>query len=105
MLGPVRWVDLQPAIPQWVIIGMASGSANHVGHLKWVRDLVADCRAEHVPVFVKQLGKSVRVWDPPISTLNFRDPKGGNMEEWPEDLRVREMPDCISRMPLCITRT
>ena len=24
--------------------------------------------------------------------IRLRDPKGGNMDEWPEDLRVREMP-------------
>jgi hypothetical protein len=42
------------------------------------------------------------VWNPVVgctrasagckSAINLKDPKGGNIAEWPEDLRVREFP-------------
>jgi hypothetical protein len=51
-----------------------------------------------VPAFVKQLG-SRAILDPrfdrslPGWTRKLHDGKGGDPDEWPEDLRVREMPD------------
>ena len=50
---------------------------------------MAQCRGAGVPVFDKQLGAR------PIAAcvpLNLKDRKGGDMAEWPADLRVREMP-------------
>ncbi len=60
-----------------------------------MRDLVRDCRSAHVPVFVKQLGARPDGWwtnelEPRVNAV--RDPKGGDIAEWPEDLRVREFP-------------
>jgi protein gp37 len=51
-----------------------------------VRDLVQQCEASGVAVFVKQLGA---VW----ARANGADPKGGHWEQWPEDLRVRQFPN------------
>jgi len=56
-----------------------------------------------VPVFVKQLGAGKRenmltrlqpVSSPGMQAgyVSYRDSKGGDMTEWPEDLRVREYP-------------
>ncbi len=48
-----------------------------------------------MPVFVKQLGaKPVTTWSNGdlCDRLLLRDRKGGDMSEWPEDLRVREFP-------------
>lgn len=42
-------------------------------------------RLSIVPAFVKQLGAK------PVS-LALKSRKGGDMSEWAEDLRVREMP-------------
>jgi len=39
-----------------------------------------------VPVFVKQLGAA---W---AKANHARDSKGGDPDEWPEDLRIREFP-------------
>ena len=47
----------------------------------WVRSLVQQCQAARVPVFVKQMGS---VW--------AGHGKGGDMDAWPADLRVREFP-------------
>jgi protein gp37 len=68
----------------WVIVGGESGAKARPCDIDWIRRVVRQCKAAGVPVFVKQLGAR--------STILVTDPKGGNMAEWPEDLRVREMP-------------
>ena len=81
----------------WVIVGGESGSGARRCDLRWVRDLVRDCHAAHVPVFVKQLGARPDGWwthelGPRVNRHSVRDPKGGDIAEWPADLRVREWP-------------
>lgn len=78
--------DNDPQV-NWVIIGGESGPNARPLELAWVRDIVNQCRAAHVPVFVKQLGS---VW---AKQNGARHPKGGDMAEWPTDLRVREQVD------------
>lgn len=74
----------------WVIIGGESGHGARPLNLAWVRGILRQCRAIGVPVFVKQLG--ARAFDDGHVRIHMGDHKGGRMEEWPEDLRVREMP-------------
>jgi protein gp37 len=87
----------------WVIVGGESGPDARPMCLEWARSLVAQCRGAGIPVFVKQLGTNVRglvrngldhdrIADALGSTYRLRDRKGGDMSEWPEDLRVREWP-------------
>jgi len=65
--------------------------------LEWARSLVQQCKSADVPIFVKQMGT---VWakhtEPDSdwhSTVSQRgDIKGHDMQYWPEDLQVREMP-------------
>jgi len=45
-----------------------------------------DCAAAGVACFIKQLGTHF------AREYGLRDRKGGDMSEWPEDLRVREYP-------------
>jgi hypothetical protein len=48
-----------------------------------------------VPVFVRQLGaKPVVNTEPgvPLLSLDLLDKKGGDIWEWPNDLRVRKFP-------------
>lgn len=91
----------------WVIVGGESGPKARPCDVEWIRDIVRQCKAAGVPCFVKQLGAhpfsngTPNVW--PIKT-RFGDtkngetrpilkhPKGGDMSEWPENLRVREFP-------------
>lgn len=94
----------------WVIVGGESGHGARPFHIGWASSIVDQCRDGGVPVFVKQLG-AVPLCDGGDlsafpSTVRFveddgegaqwfvklRDRKGGDMNEWPEDLRVREMP-------------
>jgi protein gp37 len=82
----------------WVICGGESGSHARPFDLAWARSLRDQCRAAGVPFFMKQLGAR------PVASvsestrgmggvgLSLRDSHGGNPDEWPEDLRVREVP-------------
>lgn len=97
LLGPV---GIRPYLEwsatggiDWVIVGGESGPGARPCDVAWIRSIVAQCKAAGVPCFVKQLGakprgpeQSVPDW---VARLNS---KGGNWEQWPEDLRVREMP-------------
>lgn len=81
---------------EWVIVGGESGPGARPFNPKWARQTLAACRDARVTCFVKQLGSNVvGSRDPNIpgaDRLRFEDSKGGEMSEWPEDLRVREIP-------------
>jgi protein gp37 len=104
----------------WVIVGGESGPKARPCDVAWIRSIVAQCRAASVPAFCKQLGANIEDrndagfdGDTPTSwpmdtdvehdendtgyqgapiRIRTRDRKGGDMEEWPADLRVRELP-------------
>lgn len=96
----------------WVIVGGESGPCARPCDLEWIRSIVAQCAAAGVPVFVKQLGRAPAMSDaswraaqptPLIRRaindtvfLALNDSKGGDPEEWPADLRVREFPEVRS---------
>jgi protein gp37 len=76
-----------PAL-HWVIVGGESGPGARPFDVAWARSTVEQCKAAGVAVFVKQLGaRPVEFGRIPLA-----DRKGGDPSEWPEDLRVREMP-------------
>jgi protein gp37 len=77
----------------WVIVGGESGRRARPLEVAWARSLVEQCRAAHVPVFVKQLG---HVWARE-NTYPLGDAAGGDPQEWPADLRVREWPEESAR--------
>jgi protein gp37 len=89
----------------WVIIGGESGPQARPFNIEWARSVVAQCRAAGVACFVKQLGaKPFRCEElqaapfdencaKPQIAISLRDRKGGDISEFPEDLRVREYPD------------
>lgn len=106
----------------WVITGGESGHGARPCNIEYIRSIVEQCREAGVACFVKQLGSNPVMnvydwydwceeegWDrdeakligweyewgqPPLGTLCFipSKGKGGNPEEWPKDLRVREFP-------------
>ena len=102
----VRFLSVEPQVESivlanrihhldWVIGGGESGQASRPFDLEWSRRLIDECRQHRVPFFLKQLGAK------PVQgtrQLKLRDSHGGDWTEWPEDLRVREMP--ISLEPL-----
>ncbi len=80
----------------WVIIGGESGSGARTCDMAWIRSIKDQCEAAKVPVFVKQLGANIA----PVviesgsvkERLFLKDRKGGDIAEWPDDLRVRQFP-------------
>lgn len=75
----------------WVIVGGESG--NETGkyryrpcELEWIESIVNECKEAGVAVFVKQLGTHL------AKKMGLKDRHGGNIDEWPEHLRVREFP-------------
>lgn len=90
----------------WVIVGGESGPRARPCNVEWIRDIVRQCGTAKVPCFVKQLGANYE--DPPNGVggvlarpdptvvppiRHLRDRKGGDPSEWPEVLRVRQMPE------------
>lgn len=87
----------------WIIIGGESGGGSRPFDLAWARSIRDQCKAAGVACFVKQMGSSPR-WSPEgeqwwkgphtngDGAPRFADRKGGDIAEWPEDLRVREWP-------------
>lgn len=99
LLGPLVLPSLGFTGPQtevdWVIVGGESGRGSRACDLRWIRYLVEQCKATGVPCFVKQFGSNavnekvggfVAKYDTPLHH------KGGDPNDWPEDLRVRQFP-------------
>jgi protein gp37 len=86
-------VDLARWLPQigWVIQGGESGRKARPFHTEWAIDLARRCRDQGVPYFLKQLGSCV-VRDG--QRVRFRDHHAGDWSEWPEQLRLRQVPAC-----------
>src|SRR3990167_2440861 len=83
-----------PRIDQ-IIIGGESGPKARPFDLQWARGAISKCKAAGVPVFLKQLGSKPFRYAGQHGHLDLHltDRKGGNMNEWPEDLKIREFPD------------
>jgi protein gp37 len=119
LLGPIDIVgscgtvgDRRGGMLDWVIVGGESGHGSRPCDQRWILSIVQQCEAAQFACFVKQLGrhsfdgqcrgkpfdgscghakaidgKDQRHW------LILDDKKGGDPAEWPEDLRVRQMPE------------
>lgn len=85
----VEGVDLDLEGIDWVIAGGESGKHARPFDLAWARSLRDQCRAAGAAFFVKQLGAH------PVEAgerLRLNNGHGGDWSEWPDDLRIREMP-------------
>ena len=106
----------------WVIAGGESGPKARPSQIAWFRSLMQQCKAAGVAFHMKQLGAQPRGWCAvrvhvsaeenaeleddycdfyeaheiggpcPGRCGALADKKGGDMAEWPEELRVREFP-------------
>jgi protein gp37 len=91
-----RWLSLEPLLGDpssvgsllgnfdWVVVGCESGQPHRRCDLEWVREVVGIVREAGNPVWVKQLEVGGKV--------------SNNPSEWPEDLRVRELPPELERI-------
>lgn len=92
--------DLDLREIDWLIAGGESGrlDAVHPFDLGWARELREACRRAGVAFFLKQLGRR------PVGErreLRLNDSHGGNWSEWPEDLRLREVPGAFLASESC----
>jgi protein gp37 len=69
-----------------VIVGGESGPNARPMAAEWLTSLRDQCLLAGVPVFIKQLGAVM------AQKFRCRDPKGGDMSEWPAEYRVRQFP-------------
>ena len=97
-----RWaVKLQDGSKQeprlhWVIVGGESGPGARSFEIEWARDVVQQCKKAKVACFVKQLGRKPVHGNDLVRLLSR---KGSDVEEWPEDLRVRQWPEPGDAVP------
>lgn len=109
------YLDLNAGVQRrldWIVVGGESGPGARPFDIAWARSTIEQCRAAGTKVFVKQLGAMPvdgaegeptgnfranpdtgrRQYELRVTRLPLRDRKGGDMDEWPADLRVRELP-------------
>lgn len=89
----IEWTDPGPDFigVHWVIVGGESGNENGKWRYRpceegWITNIVQACSRSQTPVFVKQLGTHLS------KELGLKDRHGRNINEWPYQLQVREMP-------------
>lgn len=102
----VRFLSLEPLLSSvsselklfvddfdWVIVGGESGGRGkrRTADLDWIREVVDVCQAHDIPVFVKQLGSEL------AHRMQLNDWHGGDISEFPADLRIRQMPSIMTR--------
>jgi protein gp37 len=97
----VRFISAEPLLENvdfqsldgihWLILGGESG--NNTGafqyrpmDLAWLESGIQQCKAQNIPVFVKQLGTHQK------QILELKDRHGGDISEWPQQYQIREMP-------------
>lgn len=82
----------------WVIVGGESGNGARAFDTTFARSIVKQCADAGVACFVKQLGAKPEqptkgAWNSAHrEPIVLADRKGGDMSEWPADLRVRQFP-------------
>lgn len=83
----------------WIVVGGESGPGARPFDIAWARRTVEQCKAAGVACFVKQLGARPVYRgrdDDSLLRMWLNDRKGGDIEEWLADLRVREWPEVRS---------
>ena len=76
----------------WVVQGGESGPRARPFNVAWADALREECAAAGVAYFLKQLGSCPMGLGHSRSGPAPRHPKGGDPEEWPEQMRVRQWP-------------
>jgi len=89
-----KFSGLPPEEIWWAIIGGESGGKARPFHLDWARECLRWCNEFGVSPFVKQLGARPQIAQTAEvdAFLKLKDSHGGDWNEWPADLRIREFP-------------
>jgi protein gp37 len=118
--APKRFLSIEPLIEDLgrldltgidvVFVGGESGGHARPFYAEWARNIHRQCKEQDTVFFMKQMGSHLLIhrgesydWlehaecevpsgrnDP--WRVRLKDSHGGNMSEWPDDLRVRQMP-------------
>jgi protein gp37 len=98
LLAPLRlsrW--LGGAGVSWVLVSGEGGPEARPCDVAWIRSLIEQGKTAGVPIFVKQLGTATNVYGATQETghspADTRIRRASDMDEWPEAVRVREIPD------------
>lgn len=95
LLGPLCLSEIVPwekgPLVDLIIMGGESGPGARPMDLEWVYDIMGDWPEgkEKPAMFVKQLGAKPMLNGAPYPC---KSRKGDDMDEWPDDLKIREMP-------------
>jgi len=100
--GYIRFISFEPlleyintpyiyGVVDWIIIGGESGNSNgkykyRPCELIWIEELIQQSKERNVPIFIKQLGTHL------AKKLKLKDSFGGNIDEFPENLKIRNFP-------------
>ncbi len=102
----VRFLSLEPLLSSvfselktlvedfdWVIVGGESGGKGkrRTTDLDWIRGVVNVCQTHNISVFIKQLGSDL------ANRMHLTDWHGGDVSEFPPDLRIRQMPSTLTK--------
>lgn len=98
----IRYLSIEPlcsaiVLPDltginWMIVGGESDQGEHEARafdMAWARNVITLGKAKNIAVFVKQLGSHVIENN---KRVTLHDTHGGEPHEWPDDLRIRQMP-------------
>lgn len=97
-LGCRPTMDLPPTAGKldWIIVGGESGPGARRFDIEWGLNIVEQCAAAGVACFVKQTGSNPYWRGYPEGRAFLGDRKGGDIEQWPTSLRVRNFPQPAS---------
>lgn len=94
LLGELDFSNYADALKlfHWCIVGGESGNDNGIWkyrpcELEWVERIIKDLKDTDVAIFIKQMGTSLS------KKMRLKDRHGGEIEEWPENIQVREFPN------------
>jgi protein gp37 len=104
--APVRWLSLEPLLKEftlseidaefisWIVVGGESGSKARPFNIQWARYLAHQCQYYGIPLWFKQTGNKAYLQERahlPIVQIKTKG-KGENIEDFPDDLKIREFP-------------
>ena len=89
LIGPITDLNLEDI--HWAIVGGESGTQARNMDPYWAVDILAQCRQAGIPFFMKQMGSQ---W---AKGERLKDSKGGDINDFPPSLRVREYPQLSER--------
>jgi protein gp37 len=99
--GGFKWLSIEPLWEKldmnglekvdWMIFGGESGGNAAPCDMYWIIDGLDYCLEFAIPAFMKQMGSNPQWKGKPVPWA-FKDYHGGDPDEWPKGMRVRQFP-------------